>query len=234
MEDKGLTILHNQYHCCWWPGDAMSHGIDLVISQNIPVSPTEGLMSLWQMEQTTIIIIVVKLFNLAWHWQVESEDWGFESPIRSLKLQHFHKNIRSYVENECLHTVNISNVILTTKISQIFRFQHQIVNQCPYVQWTKPRLPWWRWSNYLISRDTDNHSCHLEFPRNHQVVHSNPDKLAQFSGQAVVLAFGVPTSITMLSDTGNNHVIFHFWQSSGRGRAPWLTSMSLLALLGRK
>ena len=24
---QGLPILHNQYHGCWWPGDARSQGI---------------------------------------------------------------------------------------------------------------------------------------------------------------------------------------------------------------
>ena len=27
MEDKSLFILHHQWHCCWWPGTVMSHGI---------------------------------------------------------------------------------------------------------------------------------------------------------------------------------------------------------------
>ena len=25
--DNDLSILHNQYHCCWWPGDTRSQGI---------------------------------------------------------------------------------------------------------------------------------------------------------------------------------------------------------------
>ena len=38
MEDEDLFMLHNQYHCCWWPGDARSqvinsHGIDLVLPE---------------------------------------------------------------------------------------------------------------------------------------------------------------------------------------------------------
>ena len=34
-EERSLFILHNQYHCCWWPGDTRSqdisnHGIGLI------------------------------------------------------------------------------------------------------------------------------------------------------------------------------------------------------------
>ena len=53
----------------------------------------------------------------------ESEGWGFESlsgrDIFCLKkLWHFHKNIRSCVENECCcpRTVNSSNVNFTSNI----------------------------------------------------------------------------------------------------------------------
>ena len=27
MEAKDLSILHSQYHGCWWPGDASRRGI---------------------------------------------------------------------------------------------------------------------------------------------------------------------------------------------------------------
>ena len=38
VEDKDPLILHSQYHCCWWPGNARSqgisnHGIDLFLPE---------------------------------------------------------------------------------------------------------------------------------------------------------------------------------------------------------
>ena len=47
MKDKDPLKLHNQYHGCWWPGDAssqviISHGMD-IIHQNILEWAPEGL-----------------------------------------------------------------------------------------------------------------------------------------------------------------------------------------------
>ena len=47
MENKGLFILHNHYHCCWCPGDwgmeqgISSHGIELVIVENAVLATKE-------------------------------------------------------------------------------------------------------------------------------------------------------------------------------------------------
>ena len=34
-QDKDLPILHNQYHGCWCPGDAMSQGISNIDNHDI-------------------------------------------------------------------------------------------------------------------------------------------------------------------------------------------------------
>ena len=44
--DKDLHKLHDQYHYCWWPGDARgqvinSHGIDLVYMEYYSFSTRE-------------------------------------------------------------------------------------------------------------------------------------------------------------------------------------------------
>ena len=58
LNDKKLVILHSQYHGCWWPGEARSqgisrHGIDLALTQNIPVS-TPGRVNMHRISFTTV------------------------------------------------------------------------------------------------------------------------------------------------------------------------------------
>ena len=57
-----------------------------------------------------------------WSIRLESGGWGFEPPqVSSIKKWHFHKNIRSCVENDCgcPRTVNISNVNITSKLTYL-------------------------------------------------------------------------------------------------------------------
>ena len=64
----------------------------------------------------------------------ESKTWGFESPtVRGIfcpKNFHFHKNIRSCVENEscCPRTVIISNINFTSNIYIPYKIMDAITN----------------------------------------------------------------------------------------------------------
>ena len=71
----------------------------------------------WDSKCLALIAQVAQLQHLAWIQRL-----GVWVPLRSryflyLKLRHFHKNIRSWVEKAycCPGTVNISNVSFTTK-----------------------------------------------------------------------------------------------------------------------
>ena len=64
----------------------------------------------------------------------------------SKKVWHFHKTIRSCVENDCCcpRTVNICNVNSTSKIPMSFRLVSMILWQS--YDWPRPReKPWWKW-----------------------------------------------------------------------------------------